>query len=420
MPGSKISGAFLHRLRSVLKEYRAATGMHAVLIDSMADVISEKREQWPCKNYYCANREHCREDHKLILTESLRWSGLFVYLCHRDIVLWGIPIIQDEKLTGGILAGFRIFEQYKETAGDLGRVLGIADPSELLMAHEEVTVKSRILFNLLKTKHILNVSYLTKVENRVAIQKEIAEKIIENKAKGDFGTDILLKKQNKLMYSIKFCEVADIRSNLNDVLSEIYLEGVNNITLLKFRMLELFVLISRTMLDTGGTQQIQNYYSLTSTYIRDTEHMNDIFSFSHWLTEILNSFIESVAVNRKRLGRINRAIAYIRQNLDKKLSLAEVAAQIMLSESRFAFLFQQETGISFSEYLNRARIDSAKEMINSGQYTIVEVALKLNFYDQSYFTKIFKKQTGLTPKQYEKRQEMNKPRYTVERLNKIP
>jgi len=166
-------------------------------------------------------------------------------------------------------------------------------------------------------------------------------------------------------------------------------------------MLELFVLISRAMMELGGT--IDEFYLLTTQYARKTENLDDIYSFSVRLKEALNDFITTVIVTRKKLGPVNRAIEFIRQNIDNKLAISEVASHVDMSESRFSQVFRQETGASFPEYVNSAKIDKAKEMMSAGTFSLTEIATGLSFYDQSYFTKTFRKHEGVTPKQFLKK-----------------
>ena len=73
---------------------------------------------------------------------------------------------------------------------------------------------------------------------------------------------------------------------------------------------------------------------------------------------------------------------------------------VPLSPAYFSDLFKKETGSNFSEYLNKVRIDNAKLLLENDDLPLIEVSLLCGFEDQSYFTKIFKKLTGTTPKKY--------------------
>ena len=82
------------------------------------------------------------------------------------------------------------------------------------------------------------------------------------------------------------------------------------------------------------------------------------------------------------------------------ISLDHLAEICHLSPNYLSSLFKKEVGISISEFIQQLRIDEAKKLLDLTNYSISEIGTFLNFNDQSYFIKTFKKHTGLTPKQY--------------------
>ena len=56
--------------------------------------------------------------------------------------------------------------------------------------------------------------------------------------------------------------------------------------------------------------------------------------------------------------------------------------------------------MKFSDYLNKVRIEQSKKILENGNDSILEIALKVGFEDQSYYSKVFKKNTGITPYKY--------------------
>ena len=398
MSNEKLDNHLFNKIQDILDKYQKATGISALIVDKEAKIIDKNQPSWFCRNYYCKNQSLCTKDHKLILNESLKWGGLFVYLCHKDFILWCVPIVAKKKLIGGVISGFVLLEQYKFLSEKY--LLEFSKDQSCLkyITNQAANKFSNKLYNLLVNEKITDKKYLDESKRKVLAQREIAEKIIEKKNKKEIDSNKIYEKQDKLLNSIKYSETEEIRSNLNDVLSEIYLEGINNIKLLKFRMLELFVLISRTIIEYN--QDIEGLYNLTTEYMKNSENLDDIHSFSLWLTDILNNFIEEVIIKRKKISRMYKAVEYIKNNLNKKLAISEVAWEVDLSESRFSYLFHKEFGISFSDYINKLKIEKAKALLNTNSYSIVEIALALNYNDQSYFTKIFKKLAGCTPKEY--------------------
>ncbi len=78
-------------------------------------------------------------------------------------------------------------------------------------------------------------------------------------------------------------------------------------------------------------------------------------------------------------------------------SVGELAAEAGLSESRFRQLFRELTGCSVTRYQNRVRIQVARDLLATGHYNVGEVAAELGFRDIYYFSRLFKRITGLPP-----------------------
>ena len=93
------------------------------------------------------------------------------------------------------------------------------------------------------------------------------------------------------------------------------------------------------------------------------------------------------------------ALRYIRNNYKRKITLAMVEEALHVNGSYFSTLFKNEMGISFTRYLNRLRVEEACRMLKETDRDIVGVMLAVGFEDQSYFTKVFTKETGMTPRQ---------------------
>jgi two-component system, response regulator YesN len=92
---------------------------------------------------------------------------------------------------------------------------------------------------------------------------------------------------------------------------------------------------------------------------------------------------------------------YIDQHyVDANLSLTEVASQVNLSPSHFSTVFSQETGQTFKEYLTEVRIKRAKELLRSTTLKSFEISYQIGYSDPHYFSYVFRKHTGLTPKEF--------------------
>ncbi len=98
---------------------------------------------------------------------------------------------------------------------------------------------------------------------------------------------------------------------------------------------------------------------------------------------------------------IARAIQYIKQNYAQNISLQQVAEHVSLSFGYLSNLFKKELQITFVDYLNRYRIERAKELLIGTSMKSYDIAVQVGFSPEyTYFSKVFKKVTGLNPNEY--------------------
>ena len=94
---------------------------------------------------------------------------------------------------------------------------------------------------------------------------------------------------------------------------------------------------------------------------------------------------------------------YIRRNLDQRLSLHDIAAIFNFSPNYLSQLFTKFAGEGFVEYITAERIRAAKEMLKKGTWPIYEISEKLGFQSAFYFSKVFKKAEGISPREFLRR-----------------
>lgn len=101
--------------------------------------------------------------------------------------------------------------------------------------------------------------------------------------------------------------------------------------------------------------------------------------------------------------KVSLVIQFIQKNIDKPISLAMIANEVCLSEIHISRLFKKETGKSVIEYINEEKMKIAKKLLENETIKIKDVANQIGFKDQLYFSKIFKKQFGISPREYRKK-----------------
>lgn len=112
-------------------------------------------------------------------------------------------------------------------------------------------------------------------------------------------------------------------------------------------------------------------------------------------------------VNRKAVkgGLSQRQLATVLELIHARirtdLSLADLAHVVSLSPSHFALRFKRSVGVSPHQYVIRARIDRARQLLAAGRLSISEVAHAVGFANQSHFTDVFRRVTGVTPRRFQ-------------------
>lgn len=108
--------------------------------------------------------------------------------------------------------------------------------------------------------------------------------------------------------------------------------------------------------------------------------------------------------NEHENSLVQRAQEYIRDNYQKDLSLDELSRELDISPYYFSKLFKEETGNNFVEYLTGLRMNRAKEMLKDDRCSMKEICAQIGYSDPNYFSRIFKKNIGLTPTEYRERE----------------
>ncbi len=97
---------------------------------------------------------------------------------------------------------------------------------------------------------------------------------------------------------------------------------------------------------------------------------------------------------------IQRAMTYIRRNIDKDLSRAEIAEAIYLNPEYLSRLFKKETGASLNDYIVTEKMRAAQSLLSDTNIPVSLIATKVGYSNFSYFSQVFKKYTGMSPVEY--------------------
>lgn len=143
-------------------------------------------------------------------------------------------------------------------------------------------------------------------------------------------------------------------------------------------------------------------FSISELYIQNVEKLNNISSILILVKEAFATFTEHVKTYSMRSysKTITTCQNYILKNIYQEMSLKQLAHITDKNPMYLSTLFKKEVGTSLIEYIQKEKVEEAKKLLTLTNYSLLDISTWLNFNNQSYFTKIFKKNTEFTPKQY--------------------
>jgi AraC-like DNA-binding protein len=127
--------------------------------------------------------------------------------------------------------------------------------------------------------------------------------------------------------------------------------------------------------------------------------------FEHLLLSVFNNYLKTNPRSKKKIPDWARELKEIIQDhIDTNLSLKEISKNLEISPSYVSREFSKYfEDLSFGDYIRKQRIEKAKQLMETGPYSLTEIAYLTGFSDQSHFTRIFQKHIGESPSAYRKK-----------------
>ncbi|WP_367568562.1 response regulator [Lacrimispora sp.] len=151
-----------------------------------------------------------------------------------------------------------------------------------------------------------------------------------------------------------------------------------------------------------GEENMTEIFSSYSDGYRSIYRFSSVDQIVEWMTVFRDGLCQVLKSKRKtyKAHVITNVQKYIDNHVAEKLSLNEVAGVFGLSPNYLSILFKKNSSLGFSEYIAQAKINKAKSLLLEEDMKIYEAADKLGFESAFYFSKVFKKVTGLSPREF--------------------
>ncbi len=426
MTSSDRPGRFFQQDGRILKKLESFSRFTGIPVRLMN---REGRELWKSRIFRSKGRfcqlfaqrnklQTCRISSQKAARESIRWGVPIIGNCCSSILQITAPLMDSNRLVGSIRANpFLMAAPAEMNPEELAFLLPDSSPDEKIFSRalaavpvvreEKVREAAQKLFQLADEISHPDLSCLVKVREIQDLQGKVSEEIQALESANPEVTPSQLFKishdtEKEIIQKICSGEREKAREILNKFLAIILSQYLSDLDLLKISILELVIIVSRAAVEAGA--KVEEILGLKSQCIAELWSLENQEELCLWAVRVVGDVIENI-YRSKTVSldtRLKRAIDFIDRHYGADLCVKKVAEEAFLSPSRFSHLFTSEMGLPLVEYLTKVRIQNARKILRDPQKSIAQVAQEVGYTDQSYFTKVFKRAEGMTPKSFRK------------------
>jgi two-component system response regulator YesN len=404
-------------LSRILHSFKEATGMAATVIDLSGEPVAELEEWDNCA--LCSlvrsveeGRKRCSLSYKDAGLQAASLGDLYVFQCHAGVVNWVAPLVVNSQLVGSIACGqvtmwapdeFFVKEVLGRT-GDLpvNPSLIEAAVSKLeQISTTRVQAAAELLF-IIATYIVKSIDLSLRQRQEISRQQALLGEAIQERKQLEEAIsrqDLYSPaKERELLGAVRIGDRTRAKSILNDILADILLSQPVQQEIVKARLLELAVFVSRAAVEAGAG--IESILGMNYDSVQRLSHLDDFEDLCFWIVRVLDQFMDAVScaeTANSGAGTVRQAIKYMMENLNRELTVADIALSVHISASHLSHLFKKETGMAPIDYLTWLRLEKSKELLCSLDLSISEIAEKCGYGDPSHFSKVFKKAQGIPP-----------------------
>lgn len=401
---------------AISDEYGTRTALPLLLCDNSGDIMHSRIPEDYTGQFALPPEcdEMLRGWRANIAENSARWGEAYFTTTPLGMIAFAVPVMEGDLFRGSFISGFVVFpEMARDIAPEIDRglaQLGACDTSGIVETIKIRTVTRHrvrhfadLLMKIMARHGLLDPGTLAEKREKTAQQLDIAHYIkhVKNDDKNVAG--LIIEKQEEIIIRVKRGDITGAKELLNEYLGYIFFDTGMNFDIIKIRIIELIVLMSRGAIELGaGSREL---LKLNQGYLADLNRIDDYETLCLSVARILEDFIGRIStlmVDKKKI-RVRLMLDYIQKNFTSGIAAADVAAVVGLSTGRALHLLTKETGRSFSEHVSRCRVNYGKYLLLQSDSSITDISLQAGFYDHSQFTRTFKSLENTTPLRFRNR-----------------
>lgn len=414
-------------LGRIIRSFREATGLVAVVTDISGEPVLAPRAWENCAVCRLVRsspegRARCSNSYADAGRQAARLGNLHVFKCHAGLVNWAAPLVVGARHAGSIICGQVTMW---EPAGAFAREVA-ERTKDLTMEHSalqaavseleqasaaKVQAAAELLFAV-ATYVVQSKDLALRQQQEIARQQILLHEAVQKRKRSAHDTRAAggiysRARERELLGAVRSGDRVKAKGILNDMVAGVLLAGPTSLDILKARLLELAVFLSRAAVEAGA--DLERLLGLKYRCLEELSHLNTLEDVCFWTVRVLNQFMDSAC---KAAGNDNKAtskavvreaVRYMQDNIKEKLTVERIAAAVHVSPSHLSHLFKQELGATVMGYLTGIRLEEAKRLLSDLQYNVSQVAEMVGYQDPAHFSKCFKRSEGIPPTTFRQR-----------------
>jgi len=208
------------------------------------------------------------------------------------------------------------------------------------------------------------------------------------------------EKEKLLINKLKVANKKDVINVINQLFEDIESGGNLSYTYVRQALMRIISLMIELIIESG--KNVKDIFGEKYDLYKEFSHKETIADIKSWLIEVSMRIIDAIDdINiSKKQKHIQKIKDYIQENSSSDISLNDIAEHIGLNPAYLSKMFKESFGQNFIDYLNKVRINKAKQLLESTQLSIKDIGFKVGFNTIQNFMRAFKKYEGITPGQY--------------------
>lgn len=379
--------------RKLAKHFSILGQIPLTVVDTAERVILFTEDR--AENFYCRScSNHCRLLSTMLYgcNEAKRWNGRYVYYCPIGLAFNAISIPETDHT---VIMGPVVLGEMQDTLLDLPEYV---NKEEILQLQSRSAAALHTMASVLEMA-VYGLRYRPDISayDRNLIPGEDAEPRETAELFSSFP--YMSEQADALQLAVKLQNKGQARAALNQLLRYVYSPNPDQFALIRSRAIQLVYLLSKIAAADSTDTETTLYRSV---YVPTLKSAPSLESLDVAMTEVLHHFIDYAFdfSEIKHSNVIYRIMEYIKSHYSEKITLEQIAAHVYLSGPHISGMFRKETGQTISEYIQYVRIEKSKLLLQQPAISISDIAAMCGFEEQSYFSRVFKKQTGFSPKQF--------------------